>query len=338
MDATIFDGTTTTPCTAEQAKAAANQPGVSWIDIRMQGNDGDAATAMLQAVGVDPATVNQVLNQGVGADFATAPTAVDGVCWIDDLDGSPATQLYFTWNQNRLVTVRSGGDAAITQIKGLVSERSEVLKADSSTLLGIVLQLMLASVQRGLTRTMIGVGTLDVEIIATATPQKDQTQALNNYRTAFSPLALRFPMYLVNVQSSLIDPGTVAGLTSAGMAQLQQFLSSAQDTNGLINNLAGAIRSAAQDIQAQVSTWQGNRINVLTIVTIIFLPISFLTGYFGMNFTWLEDQLNSFWMWMLLGVALPIALVLGCVTLLAAGGYTLPRLRRSKRPAAPPAS
>ena len=100
--------------------------------------------------------------------------------------------------------------------------------------------------------------------------------------------------------------------------------------DGLIDSLADAIRNAAQDIQAQVSAWQGSRINVLTIVTMIFLPISFLTGYFGMNFTWLENQLDSFWMWMLLGVALPILLVVAGVLLLASGGYTVPKLLKRK--------
>ena len=334
MDATLFDGSTTTPCSVEQAKAAANQPGISWIDVRLQGNDESDAASILTAVGIDPDAAHQVLTQGLGTEFEMTPTTVHGVCWIDDGDGSPSVQVFFTWNQNRLVTVRSGGDAAITEIRQLVTQRQAVLTQDSSTILGVVLQLMLATVQRGLTRTMIGVGALDMEIIATATPQKEQTERLNAYRTAFAPLALRFPMYLVNVQASLIDPGTVAGLTSPGMAQMQQFLASAQGTNGLIDSLADAIRNAAQDIQGQVSNWQSDRINVLTIVTIIFLPISFLTGYFGMNFAWLDDQLNSFWMWVALGVILPILLVVACVLLLASGGYTVPRLRRRKRPTA----
>lgn len=89
--------------------------------------------------------------------------------------------------------------------------------------------------------------------------------------------------------------------------------------------------SAAQDIQAQVGAWQSNRINVLTIVTMIFLPITFLTGYFGMNFSWLDNQLNSYANWMALGVALPILLVLGCSALLAARGYTVPRIFKRRR-------
>ena len=330
MDATIFDGSTTKPCSVDEAKAAANQPGVSWIDLRLHGGDADAASAMLQAVGIDASAAQRVLTGGLGTEFAMTADSVHGVCWIDDNDGRPAAQVFFAWNQMRMVTVRSDGDSAIATIRQRVTERMDVLQKNPSTLLGVVLQLMLASVQRGVTQTMIDVGTLDMEIIATSTPKAEQTQSLNAFRTAFQPLAMRFPMYVVNVQAALIDPSPVTGMDDAGMAQLQQFLTAVQGTSGLIDSLAQGVRNAAQDIQAQVGNWQGNRINVLTIVTMIFLPISFLTGYFGMNFTWLDNQLDSFWSWMLLGVGLPVLLVVVCSFLLASSGYEMPRLIRRR--------
>jgi Mg2+ and Co2+ transporter CorA len=334
VEATIFDGTSVKPCSLDEAKAAATQPGIAWIDIRLQGNDDADATAMLQAVGVDPAAAKGALSNGQNTDFALTSSVAHGACWLDDCDGSPAIPVYFQWNQLRLVTVRSDGDAAIAQVRSRIIEREDVITKEPATLLGVVLQLMLATVQQGLMRTTIAVGTLDMEIIATQTPQPAQTEELNGFRQSVAALALRFPMYLINVQSALIDPGTVAGLDDAGMSQLQQFLASAQATNGLITDLVGSIRSAAQDVQAQVSTWQGNRINVLTIVTMIFLPITFLTGYFGMNFTWLDNQLNSFWSWLLLGLALPIVLVVVCIVLLANNGYDLPRFLKRKAKAA----
>jgi Mg2+ and Co2+ transporter CorA len=331
VDVTIFDGIATKPCSTAEAKAAADQPGIAWIDIRLQGDDTAPASDLLQAVGVPASAANLVVTQGLGTEFEMTATDVHGVCWIDDGDGTPAVQVYFTWNQQRLMTVRRAGDAGIAQVRQLVSERVDILKQHPSTLLGVALQLMLATVQRGLTQTMIGLGTLDIEIIATSTPKAEQTQQLNGFRMAIQPLALRFPMYVVNVQASLIDPGTVAGLDADGMTQMQQFLTAVQGTSGLIDNLASAIRDAAQDIQAQVSTWQGDRINVLTIVTMVFLPISFLTGYFGMNFTWLDNQLDSFWSYFLLGIVLPVVLVAVCVSLLATSGYQIPRIFRRRR-------
>ena len=64
-----------------------------------------------------------------------------------------------------------------------------------------------------------------------------------------------------------------------------------------------------------------------------------LTGYFGMNFTWLDDQLNSWASWFILGLLLPILLVVVSSLALASGGYTMPRLIRRRKPrTAPPPS
>ena len=330
MRAMLFDGTRAQPCSLEQVKAAANQPGIAWIDIIAQPGDADAMAPLLQAAGVD-ASVAQLLTQPDRTDFVVTPTSIHGVCWIAGDVNAAAQRVVFEWNEMRLVTLRGGGDESISTVQQRVTERLAVIRKDPSTLLGVVLQFMLATLQQGLTQTMIGVGALDLEIIATSSPSPQQSERLGQYRSQFNPVALRFPMYLVNVQTALIDTGNVAGLTEAGMGQLQQFASAAQSTGGLIDNLVSAIRDAAQDIQAQVGSWQSNRINVLTIVTMIFLPITFLTGYFGMNFSWLDDQLDSFASWIVLGVAVPILLVVGCTVLLASSGYTVPRLFRRRR-------
>jgi Mg2+ and Co2+ transporter CorA len=288
---------------------------------------------MLEAVGLDANEAQHAADQGLGTQFDVTPTSIHGICWVDDNDGTASVPVYFAWNQMRLVTVRDGGDPGIAVVRQRIADRTSVLSQDPSTLPGVVLQLMLATVQHGLTQTMVSVSSLDMEIVSTVTPQKGQGDQLLQFRTQVQPISARFPMYQVNVESALIDPASVEGLDSGGMNQMQQFLSAVQATSGLIANLAGEIKSAAQDIQAQVSAWQGARINVLTIVTMIFLPITFLTGYFGMNFNWLDDQLNSYWSWMLLGVFFPIVLVLACAAILRASGYWVPKfLRRRKRP------
>jgi magnesium transporter len=49
-----------------------------------------------------------------------------------------------------------------------------------------------------------------------------------------------------------------------------------------------------------------NRLNVvmkqLTLVATVFLPITALTGFFGQNFRWLVDHVDSFWAFMVFGV------------------------------------
>jgi Mg2+ and Co2+ transporter CorA len=42
----------------------------------------------------------------------------------------------------------------------------------------------------------------------------------------------------------------------------------------------------------------------LTLVATIFLPLTFLVGFFGMNFTWMVDQIDSAGDFFVLGVAI----------------------------------
>ena len=44
----------------------------------------------------------------------------------------------------------------------------------------------------------------------------------------------------------------------------------------------------------------------LTIVATIFLPLSFIAGFFGMNFGWMVDHIDSAGAFWLLGVALMV--------------------------------
>jgi hypothetical protein len=61
------------------------------------------------------------------------------------------------------------------------------------------------------------------------------------------------------------------------MPQLQQFETAAPGRGGLIDTLVAAVRNAAQDIQAQVSNWPSDRINVLAIVVMSLPPTPCIT-------------------------------------------------------------
>jgi magnesium transporter len=56
-----------------------------------------------------------------------------------------------------------------------------------------------------------------------------------------------------------------------------------------------------------------NRLNVtvtqLTLIATIFLPLSFITGYFGQNFRWLVDAIGSAGAFFVLGIGLQVASV-----------------------------
>ncbi|CAN9288774.1 unnamed protein product [Alternaria alternata] len=76
--------------------------------------------------------------------------------------------------------------------------------------------------------------------------------------------------------------------------------------------------------EAQAASTQGRAVMLFTIVTVIFLPLSFFTSYFGQNVKELTGDENNRSAWQLWLVATPITVVVIVVALLIAYYITRP--------------
>jgi magnesium transporter len=84
-----------------------------------------------------------------------------------------------------------------------------------------------------------------------------------------------------------------------------------------VNRLVSAIDAAANAMTTMIDLRLNETIYWLTVVATIFLPLTFITGFFGMNFGWMIKQINTqlaFWLLgigsLVVGVALIWRLVL----------------------------
>jgi magnesium transporter len=64
--------------------------------------------------------------------------------------------------------------------------------------------------------------------------------------------------------------------------------------------------------QNDISVRQNETTKQLTVIATIFLPLSFITGFFGMNFAWLTGHITSFWVFAVYGIG---SLAASCVVL-----------------------
>jgi hypothetical protein len=86
------------------------------------------------------------------------------------------------------------------------------------------------------------------------------------------------------------------------------------------------------DNATAIAQRQGEQINRLTLVSLIFLPVTALSGFFGMNFNWMIGHIDSGVAFLALGVFLPLVSVLLSILWFRHRG--LIQLNLGRRPAA----
>jgi magnesium transporter len=72
-----------------------------------------------------------------------------------------------------------------------------------------------------------------------------------------------------------------------------------------LNRLIGGIDAAADSMAKLMDLRLNETMYWLTVVATIFLPLTFLTGFFGMNFAWMVEHINTLAGFLLLGIGGP---------------------------------
>jgi magnesium transporter len=79
-------------------------------------------------------------------------------------------------------------------------------------------------------------------------------------------------------------------------------------SSDLVDSYRDLLSGATDMYLSTVANRQGEISKQLTIIATIFLPLSFLTGFFGQNFSWLTGNvLNHTWSFFVLGLGLLVA-------------------------------
>jgi magnesium transporter len=111
--------------------------------------------------------------------------------------------------------------------------------------------------------------------------------------------------------SVLSEPGVVPGMTTDSERYFRDLYDHLMRISELVDSYRDLMSGALDTHLSTVS----NRLNVvmkqLTIIATVFLPVTYLTGFFGQNFGWLTGHINATATFFLLGVALQVALVGG---------------------------
>jgi len=210
-----------------------------------------------------------------------------------------------------VITVRQGVASELREARQRLEHRPELLAAGSSSALWAILDQVVdgyAPVVAGLERD---IDQIEATVFSGAVAPTERIYSLRREATDF----YRAVHPLLGVVA------TVERATAA--PELQPYLRDVQDHLLLVNeevaaqrDLLGTVLEANMAVisveQTKVSVRQNATIEQLTILATVFLPLTFVTGFFGQNFAWLVDRMHgpaAFLVYGIGGLAVPLVLL-----------------------------
>ena len=211
-----------------------------------------------------------------------------------------------------VITVRQGAASELHGARQRLEQRPELLAAGSPAALWAILDQVVddyAPVVAGLDHD---IDQIEATVFSGAAAPTERIYSLRREATDF----YRAVHPLLAVVVTTIERATEA-------PQLQPYIRDVHDHLLLVNeevaaqrDLLGTVLEANMAVisveQTKVSVQQNSTIEQLTILATVFLPLTFVTGFFGQNFGWLvrhQDSFAAFAIYGIGGLVVPLALL-----------------------------
>jgi Mg2+ and Co2+ transporter CorA len=286
-----------------------------WLDI--EGASVEELKAVATALHVSEPTLSWLPRFGQRARLETAKQHTRISTWGVGASGLP-TEVHILFTQSWLLSVHEGVGSAMDRARSIY--KSFVQMMDKRHFMGLIIVLteLMESFDPLLERLDESLYALEEQIIEA--PREAQIEQLGRLRKQLWGLHR-----LWEPQEEAAKDLSVAAKGLTGMSEYsEQILDYAEHIADLvdrINDLRQRATEAMESYGSSVSNKQSQIINRLTIISAIFLPLTFLTGFFGMNFQWMTDRQKSMASFFLLGIGLFLVILTATLSLFTSRGW-----------------
>jgi magnesium transporter len=90
----------------------------------------------------------------------------------------------------------------------------------------------------------------------------------------------------------------------------------------MVDSYRDLLSGSLDTYMSMVSNRLNDVMKQLTIIATVFLPLSFVTGFFGQNFGWMVKHVTSAWAFWVGGVAVQVAIVIALLVMFRRKGWT----------------
>jgi magnesium transporter len=305
-----------------------------WLDVRAP--DADDVAALTEIFSLHPLAAADLTEFGQRPkieDFGNLVYLVGyGVKGTDN----DLTEVHFFIAEKFLVTVRREGCQSLEEMRDRVSPRDQRLEGQARPTRMILLHNILDAL---IDSFFPSLSAFDDRI--------DELQEMIFAKPSNAQLAELFTMqrWLVSVRK-LVSPlrdamaslvsgvVTLPGMTAESDPYLRDLYDHLIRISDLIDSYRDLLSNAMDAYLSMVSNNLNEVMKQLAIIATIFLPLSFLTGFFGQNFAWLVNQLGGLPVFLIVGIGSELVAVLALYWLFRHRGWINARWPRPARAAA----
>jgi Mg2+ and Co2+ transporter CorA len=287
-----------------------------WLDVSV--GDEAVRSDVLAQLGLDASDLSWALRFGQSPRMVIDRRGLRAVTWLAQPAPGELAEVHVLCSPRGVVTVWSGDPTALDEARAHFAYRAVELNKGRFQAATIVLQLLLGTIDQAISRLDTRIHQVREDLGGGTAPVKF-TMVAQQLRTLQSRWA-NFDRYSSAVRYALVGVEAVPGMDARGAAELNDYAEQVEDTEHRLNDRSQWGSNMLQDHVASIAQRQGDQINRLTLVSLIFLPLTFITGFFGMNFGWMNEVIGSAPAFVALGVALPAVSVVVTVAWLRRRG------------------
>jgi magnesium transporter len=269
-----------------------------WLDMP----DGDATTlAWLSDIfKFHPLAVEDAEHFGQRPKLEQYDDFVQMVLYGASDDGKDSVEVHCFYAKGYVVTVRKGPSKIMDAVRSRAATWRHSEQADSVMLLYRIADALVDSYFPMMARFDDTIDELEEQILAKPTDEQIGTLfAMKRQLITLRKLVTPERDMMATLVAGAADLPGMTDETERYFRDLYDHLIRLSD---LVDSYRDLLTSAVDTHLSTVSNRLNEVMKQLAIIATIFLPLSFLTGFFGQNFGWLVSELGSPWIFVVVGL------------------------------------
>jgi magnesium transporter len=290
MEGTLVVGGSRAAASVASVTEAVTAGTFFWLDL--DGVDDEASGLLCDTFGFHPLAVEDSEHFGQRPKIDQFDDFTFFVVHGTLPDGSGLVELHIFFTEHSLVTVHRGECSALTEVFRRMEHRHTIVDASASVaLLYMIVDSLIDTFFPVLSRFDDEVDQLEDDILRQPTEKQlgvlfDMKRSLIAMRRVVTPQRDMFAA----LASGVVE---LPGMTAEG----ERYFRDLYDHLIRIADVVDSYRDLLSGVMDTHVSTVSNRLNVvmkqLTIIATIFLPLSYLTGFFGQNFSFLVGHITG---------------------------------------------